>query len=40
MAVERRAASLAIVQDVLVQVNVGQEPQKNGLRPEELDGIP
>ena len=36
MAVEKRAASLGVVQDVLVQVNVGREPQKNGLTPEEL----
>jgi PLP dependent protein len=35
-AVERRAASLGIVQDVLVQVNLGGEPQKNGLEPAEL----
>lgn len=36
MSIERRATSLGIVQDVLVQVNVGQEPQKNGLHPEQL----
>jgi pyridoxal phosphate enzyme (YggS family) len=36
LAVERRAASLGIVQDVLVQVNTGAEPQKNGLAPAEL----
>lgn len=35
-AVERRAAALDIVQDVLVQVNLGGEPQKNGLEPGEL----
>jgi len=36
LAVERRAASLGIVQDVLVQVNTGGEPQKNGLEPGAL----
>ncbi len=35
-AVERRAAAMNVVQDVLVQVNVGGEPQKNGLEPAEL----
>jgi len=38
-AVERRAAALGIVQDVLVQVNLGGEPQKNGLEPGELAGF-
>lgn len=39
LAVERRAAALGIVQDVLVQVNTGDEPQKNGLAPGELDAF-
>lgn len=38
-AVERRAASLGIVQEVLVQVNLGGEPQKNGLEPGELSAF-
>ncbi len=38
-AIERRAAGLGIVQQVLVQVNTGAEPQKNGLAPEELSGF-
>ncbi len=36
-AVQRRAASLGIVQDVLVQVNTGGEPQKNGIEPGALE---
>ena len=35
----KRAESLGIVQDVLIEVNVGREPQKAGIMPEELDEL-
>ena len=36
-AIGKRAASLGIVQDILVEVNIGKEPQKSGILPEEAE---
>lgn len=38
-AIEHRAAALAIVQDVLVQVNLAHEQSKSGLDPEALPAL-
>lgn len=38
-AVSRRASALGIVQAVLVQVNVGEDPAKGGCRLSEADGL-
>ena len=38
-ALQRRAESRQLVQDVLVQVNVGREPQKAGVLPEHLPAL-
>ena len=35
-AISRRAAELYIVQDVLIEVNIGNEPQKGGISADEL----
>ncbi len=35
-AIDLRAAELGISQDVLAEVNIGREPEKHGLMPEEL----
>jgi len=35
----KRAASLGIVQDVLIEVNIGREPQKSGILPEQTEEI-
>ena len=37
--IDRRAAALGIVQDVLLEVNIGQEDSKSGVSPEELDAL-
>jgi len=37
--VERLANAREMVQDVLVQVNIGREPQKGGVEPKELEGF-
>jgi len=37
--IDRRAAMMDIVQDVLVQVNVGSEPQKSGVAPADLPAL-
>jgi len=37
--IEKRAASREIVQPVLVQVNIGLEPQKGGAVPDELEAF-
>lgn len=34
-----RAVSLGIVQDILLEVNIGREPQKSGILPENLSDI-
>jgi len=36
---ERQAGKLSIVQDILVQVNIGREPQKGGVVEEELSAF-
>jgi pyridoxal phosphate enzyme (YggS family) len=36
-ALDKRAEQLGICQNVLIQVNIGDEPQKGGILPEELD---
>jgi len=36
---EKAAAPRSLVQDVLVQVNVAREPQKDGVRPEEAPAL-
>ena len=38
-ALEQAAAAQGISQDVLVQVNVAREPQKDGVPPEDLDAL-
>ena len=38
-AIAKRAASLGAVQDVLIEVNIGGEPDKGGCAPEALDEL-
>lgn len=38
-AIDRQAAKLAIVQDVLLEVNIGREESKSGLAPEEVEAL-
>ena len=38
-AISRRAVSLQTVQDVLIEVNIGAEPDKTGCAPEALDEL-
>ena len=38
-AISRRAVSLGIVQDVLLEVNIGSRASKSGVSPEELDAL-
>ena len=38
-AISRRAEALGIVQDVLLEVNIGGEASKSGVSPEELDAL-
>ncbi len=38
-AVESRAARMNVTQNILVQVNIGNEPQKGGIAPDELDAF-
>ena len=38
-AVEARAAELHITQDILAEVNIGREPEKHGVLPEELSAF-
>ena len=35
----RKAVSLGIVQDILIEVNIGREPQKSGIMPEETEEV-
>ena len=35
----KRAVSLGIVQDILIEVNIGKEPQKSGILPEQTEEI-
>jgi len=35
----KKAVSLGIVQNILIEVNIGRESQKSGILPEELDDI-
>ena len=35
----KRAASLGVVQNVLIEVNIGREPQKSGVLPEQVEEI-
>jgi len=35
----KRAAALGIVQDILIEVNIGREPQKSGILPEQTEEI-
>ncbi|MCL2662329.1 MAG: YggS family pyridoxal phosphate-dependent enzyme [Oscillospiraceae bacterium] len=35
----KRALSLGIVQDVLIEVNIGREPQKSGVLPEQTEEL-
>ena len=37
--IEKQAASLGICQDILLEVNIGREPAKSGVLPEELDAL-
>ena len=38
-AIGKRAFSLGIVQDVLIEVNIGREPQKSGILPEQTEEL-
>ncbi len=38
-ALQKRSASMGIVSDVLIQINVGDEPQKGGVAVKELDAF-
>ena len=35
----KTAVSLGITQDILIEVNIGKEPQKSGILPEQTEGI-
>jgi len=35
----KKAVSLGIVQDILIEVNIGKEPQKSGIMPEQTDEV-
>ena len=35
----KRAESLGIIQDVLIEVNIGREPQKSGILPEQTEEL-
>ncbi|MCL2819648.1 MAG: YggS family pyridoxal phosphate-dependent enzyme [Oscillospiraceae bacterium] len=35
----KKASSLGIVQDILIEVNIGREPQKSGIMPEQTEEI-
>jgi len=35
----RKATALGLVQDVLIEVNIGKEPQKSGIMPEQTEEI-
>jgi len=35
----KKAQSLGIVQKILIEVNIGREPQKSGILPEQLDDV-
>jgi len=35
----KKAVSLGIVQDVLIEVNIGKEPQKSGVMPEQTEEV-
>ena len=37
--IAKRAESLGLTQDVLIEINVGNEPQKSGILPEETEEI-
>lgn len=37
--INRRAENLGIVQDVLLEINIGAEEAKSGFSPDELDGV-
>ena len=38
-AIQRRAANLGLVQDILIQVNIGREESKGGVPPEETETL-
>lgn len=38
-AIEQRASSMQIQQPVLIQINIGKEPQKGGVMPDALDQL-
>lgn len=38
-AIQKQAEKLGIVQDILLQVNIGAEPSKGGVAPEELEAL-
>ena len=38
-AIDRQAASLAIRQDILLEVNIGREPSKSGVLPQEVEAL-
>ena len=38
-AVEKQAAKVDVVQDIMLEVNIGREPAKSGVLPEQLDRL-
>lgn len=38
-AIDKQAAKLGIVQDILIEVNVGEEESKSGIAPEEVEAL-
>ena len=38
-AIGKKAVSMGIIQNVLIEVNIGREPQKSGILPERIDEI-
>ncbi len=37
--IDRQASALGITQDILIEINIGGEENKSGIRPEELDAL-
>jgi pyridoxal phosphate enzyme (YggS family) len=35
----KKATSLGIIQNILIEVNIGKEPQKSGILPEQMDEV-
>lgn len=37
--IDKRAQNLGIVQDILIEVNIGGEASKSGVKPEEVEAL-